>query len=505
MPNFGSLSPSNKPQRPTNRLKKPPTNISSDPEPFRLPLFRNTNSRTNSGCRTNLPEPLPTTLRPTLSLRHSDPERIQRRYTTVTHSSPATIGQSWENQHERCPDGTLMDIADLSAGPRPSLARSLSTRPRPKSTVISRRQSLDAGLPTRRRSLLFAAPPATATRSLNRDNRVSMPQLRGVHPEHVQTFEDKVDDKRCMTPSGISVLGPFKRGSLHITNGATSPEPSSAPPSPTKNTFDLGIRMHDDTLSAINDTASRTLPPPLDIPPSKFPSRTSSKRWRRHAYSKSYEAPSPLILSPFSFQYSEHPVSPKSGAVSPEDPPPSPKTAPSSKPTRPSPSRDQTKSRSKKDLHQDKTKSHEKPMSMELFDGLPTGTGNESDVHLLAESVVTASQVTSWNDTTAKPIDNIALKNGKEFTNPTPRYGYGLSGTRSIVVKELQTATTTATTLSAMTAAEYKTASQSRCGTVVGTDISMDIHSNFPLQSKITGQEYYQRFSRRRSQLIEGI
>jgi len=41
-----------------------------------------------------------------------------------------------------------------------------------------------------------------------------------------------VVDPRSGTPSGYSVLGNFKRGSLRITNGSASPAPSSTPNSP---------------------------------------------------------------------------------------------------------------------------------------------------------------------------------------------------------------------------------------------------------------------------------
>lgn len=81
----------------------------------------------------------------------------------------------------------------------------------------------------RRRSLLIAAPPATATRKPTKSRRGSM---------EVSTIpftlspEQEYDLGRCTTPSGYSVLGAFKRGSLRIANGAASPAPSSCAGSP---------------------------------------------------------------------------------------------------------------------------------------------------------------------------------------------------------------------------------------------------------------------------------
>ena len=45
-------------------------------------------------------------------------------------------------------------------------------------------------------------------------------------------FSAELDAGRCDTPSGYSVIGAFKRGSLRIVNGAASPAPSSLPGSP---------------------------------------------------------------------------------------------------------------------------------------------------------------------------------------------------------------------------------------------------------------------------------
>lgn len=84
----------------------------------------------------------------------------------------------------------------------------------------------------RRRSLLIAAPPATATRKPTKSHRNST-EVCGITPDHlILPPEQEYDLGRCTTPSGYSVLGAFKRGSLRIANGAASPAPSSCAGSP---------------------------------------------------------------------------------------------------------------------------------------------------------------------------------------------------------------------------------------------------------------------------------
>lgn len=85
----------------------------------------------------------------------------------------------------------------------------------------------------RRRSQLLAAPPATATR------RTKCQSLTMDYGDYVDYFSQQpyvppveLDAGRCTTPSGYSVIGAFKRGSLRIVNGAASPALSSAPASP---------------------------------------------------------------------------------------------------------------------------------------------------------------------------------------------------------------------------------------------------------------------------------
>lgn len=85
----------------------------------------------------------------------------------------------------------------------------------------------------RRRSQLLAAPPATATR------RTKCQSLTMDYGDYVDYFSQppyvppvELDAGRCISPSGYSVIGAFKRGSLRIVNGTASPAPSSAPASP---------------------------------------------------------------------------------------------------------------------------------------------------------------------------------------------------------------------------------------------------------------------------------
>jgi len=66
----------------------------------------------------------------------------------------------------------------------------------------------------RRRSLIFAAPPATKTRR--------QPLEGGIPATQLLTF-DLAERDRAQTPTGYSVLGGFKRGSLRIVNTTASP------------------------------------------------------------------------------------------------------------------------------------------------------------------------------------------------------------------------------------------------------------------------------------------
>lgn len=86
----------------------------------------------------------------------------------------------------------------------------------------------------RRRSQLLAAPPATATRKPTKSHKQTQnPPITLLSPDPF-AIESPLgsDPARCTTPSGYSVLGAFKRGSLRIANGAASPAPSSPKASP---------------------------------------------------------------------------------------------------------------------------------------------------------------------------------------------------------------------------------------------------------------------------------
>ena len=100
---------------------------------------------------------------------------------------------------------------------------------RRNSTLVSRPGSRDFGLGSghdissvvRRRSQIFAAPPATKTR------RQQIPTLEGAMPTSQLFALDLAEADRSETPSGYSVLGGFKRGSLRIVNTVASPTPST--------------------------------------------------------------------------------------------------------------------------------------------------------------------------------------------------------------------------------------------------------------------------------------
>jgi len=120
-------------------------------------------------------------------------------------------------------------------------------RPRPLSHVIYRKDSLqeavtDLSMPLRRRATLRAAPPATISRRPHQPAPAPTIEIDEVSPHQPPPTLQALDlalavdflDPRSGTPSGYSVLGNFKRGSLRIMNGnpSPSPAPSSAPTSP---------------------------------------------------------------------------------------------------------------------------------------------------------------------------------------------------------------------------------------------------------------------------------
>jgi len=81
----------------------------------------------------------------------------------------------------------------------------------------------------RRKSTSAATPGRLFSRRLRHARRHSMPAASLTPTPDTALAVDRQD---CMTPSGYSVLGGFKRGSLRITNGVASPAPSSARNSP---------------------------------------------------------------------------------------------------------------------------------------------------------------------------------------------------------------------------------------------------------------------------------
>src|SRR5690606_22155575 len=87
------------------------------------------------------------------------------------------------------------------------------------------RRSFSNNIFFRRRSLVSAAPPATRTRN---DTLAVPPSHISKKPSMQLDALDLVDVNlnRAQTPSGYSVLGGFKRGSLQIVNGEASPASS---------------------------------------------------------------------------------------------------------------------------------------------------------------------------------------------------------------------------------------------------------------------------------------
>jgi hypothetical protein len=100
---------------------------------------------------------------------------------------------------------------------------------RPKSCKSHSAAVTNIPLILRRKSTSAAASGSLFSRRLRRIRRHSMP---AASPTPTPDIALEVDRQDCMTPSGYSVLGGFKRGSLRITNGVASPTPSSAPNSP---------------------------------------------------------------------------------------------------------------------------------------------------------------------------------------------------------------------------------------------------------------------------------
>lgn len=146
------------------------------------------------------------------------------------------------------PGCRVVDRADISLPVRAG-SNSLPVREGSNSTRVSDRignsqvsPSLDSiitdiSAPLRRRSTLRAPPPATISRL---PASVSRPVPEFAFDENDPAFAPldaldlavAFDRQGCLTPSGYSVLGGFKRGSLRITNGNASPAPSSNPGSP---------------------------------------------------------------------------------------------------------------------------------------------------------------------------------------------------------------------------------------------------------------------------------
>ncbi|RPA79709.1 hypothetical protein BJ508DRAFT_308018 [Ascobolus immersus RN42] len=119
----------------------------------------------------------------------------------------------------------------------------------------------------RRRSQLFAAPPATATRPQHID---LPPTTFDTIPQSLAHLD--LADDRPTTPASYTVLGVFKRGSLRITNGAASPVPSTTtggrtPMCLTPIPFDRPASRHlSSALANQIDAADHSQSKPIDRP-----------------------------------------------------------------------------------------------------------------------------------------------------------------------------------------------------------------------------------------------
>lgn len=240
------------PHHPRNKLTKPRTNSNNTREPSCLPSLPLSLSLSRS------------------SLHGSSKPSSTVNYQTITESevsgaifaieysqtAPSITGNRnpgrWDrlgvhiSDHPNHADNPLLNSVSAASSALPlALGHTLvnSGIPR-KGSMVTRSSTNSSAQPpnrnsdippmgtVRRRSLLIAAPPATATRKPTKSCRNSM-EVFDIAPDRLDLPpEQEYDLGRCTTPSGYSVLGAFKRGSLRIANGAASPAPSSCAGSP---------------------------------------------------------------------------------------------------------------------------------------------------------------------------------------------------------------------------------------------------------------------------------
>lgn len=135
------------------------------------------------------------------NLRHCSP--AQSRHPSSAHSRNSSVCESYQD----------------TCQPHSRRNSTLMSKPEPRDFGLG--NGHDPSSVVRRRSQIFAAPPATKTR------RQQIPTLGSAMPASQLLALNPIPADRAGTPSGYSVLGVFKRGSLRIVNTVASPTPST--------------------------------------------------------------------------------------------------------------------------------------------------------------------------------------------------------------------------------------------------------------------------------------
>lgn len=147
----------------------------------------------------------------------SDPDAETTQYLSKSDNSNLRHSSSTQSRHPSSRHSRNSSVCESSYD-------TCQANSRRNSTLMPKTGPGDLGLcdpssVVRRRSQIFAAPPATKTR------RQQIPNLEGTMPVSQLFALDLADADRSETPSGYPVLGVFKRGSLRIVNRVASPSP----------------------------------------------------------------------------------------------------------------------------------------------------------------------------------------------------------------------------------------------------------------------------------------
>ncbi|KAF8443590.1 hypothetical protein BGX38DRAFT_1143791 [Terfezia claveryi] len=153
-----------------------------------------------------------------------------------------------------------LDLAGSYRGTSRPLSRFGSTRnsmltseSRPEPEATDLQQSHPPSSVMHRRSQIFAAPPATKTR------RQPTFTLEGGMPAPQQLALELAE--RAQTPTGYSVLGGFKRGSLRIVNTTASPSPPQDARPRRRNTSPAHGNTSTHSLRTVTPTPQLTITP----------------------------------------------------------------------------------------------------------------------------------------------------------------------------------------------------------------------------------------------------